>query len=77
MKLELAPYMDASFPIFFDSVKIVTHYPKVDNKSAGLVAIYSKTVNVVLSESGNGSSFCYCRRCGPSSLVSQWSSPSF
>ena len=47
MRLELAPYMDASFPVFFDSVKIVTHYPKVDNKSDALIAIYSKTVHLV------------------------------
>jgi hypothetical protein len=52
MRLELAPYMDASFPIFFDSIKIAAHYPKVDNKSDGLVAIYSKTVRLRLFRIG-------------------------
>ena len=48
MRLGLAPYMDATFPIFFDSVKIVTHYPKVENRSDALIAIYSKTVHLCL-----------------------------
>jgi hypothetical protein len=48
MRLELAPYLDASFPVFFDAIKIATHYPKVDNKSDALIAIYSKTVSLCM-----------------------------
>jgi hypothetical protein len=48
MRLGLAPYMDATFPIYFDSVRIMTHYPKVENRSVALIAVFSKTVNLCL-----------------------------
>jgi hypothetical protein len=53
MRFDLIPYMDASFPVFFDSVKIVTHYPKVDNRADALIAIYSKTVHLCSEKGGN------------------------
>ena len=44
MTIDKVPYVDASFPLFFESIKIITNYPKISYKADALTAIYSKPV---------------------------------
>jgi hypothetical protein len=53
LSFQMLPYVDWTYPVLFEKIRIMVPYPEASQKSNALVAIYSKQVRRLVKRYSN------------------------